>query len=203
MTGLSTSLLTLVLGYFIGAFPSADVVARLRGARIQEVGSGNVGAMNTARNLGWVWGFLVFALDVGKGVLAAYVGLLVGSVAETALISGLVAGVGAVWGHIWSPYIGFRGGKGLATTLGVALPIYPLGGLSGFALLIVLVLLLRRVARAGVVLALLYPFAVHLAVGLGGAAPGFLWLTTLSAALIALAVGVKHAPSLRGDEPIF
>ena len=196
-------LLAPLLGYLIGAFPSADVIARLRGTRIQEVGSGNVGAMNTARNLGWVWGLLVFALDVGKGMLAAYSGLFAGSFADTATISGLAAGVGAVWGHIWSPYIGFRGGKGLATTLGVALPLYPLGGLSGFALLIVLVLLLRRVALAGVMLALLYPFAVHLAVGLGGAAPGFLWLTTLSALLIALAVGIKHVPSLKGDEPIF
>lgn len=203
MTLFFTLLLALVLGYLIGAFPSADLVARLRGARIQEVGSGNVGAMNTARNLGWAWGLLVFALDVGKGVLAAYSGLLTGSFADAALSAGLAAGVGAVWGHIWSPYIGFRGGKGLATTLGVALPIYPLGGLSGFALLIVLVLLLRRVALAGVVLALLYPVTVFWVLELTGYPPQRLPLTTLSAALIALAVGVKHVPSLRGDKPIF
>ena len=193
----------LLLGYFIGAFPSAAIVARLRGKKIEEVGSGNVGAMNTARNLGWLWGLIVFALDVGKGALAAYAGLFVGSLADVALVASLAAGVGAVWGHIWSPYLGFRGGKGLATTLGVALPVYPLGGLGGFALLIVLVLLLRRVALASVVLACLYPFAVHLIFGLSGAAPQALWLTTLSAALIALAVGVKHIASLEGDEPIF
>ena len=192
------TLLALASGYFIGAFPSAAVIARLRGARIQEVGSGNVGAMNTARNLGWAWGLLVFALDVGKGALAAHIGLLLGGT-----LGGLFAGVGAVWGHIWSPYLGFRGGKGLATTLGVALPVYPLGGLGGFALLIVLVLLLRRVALASVVLACLYPFAVHLIFGLSGAAPQALWLTTLSAALIALAVGVKHVGSLEGDKPVF
>lgn len=192
------SVLALLLGYLVGAFPSAAVVARLRGTRISEVGSGNVGAMNTARNLGWLWGLIVFALDIGKGLLAAYLGLLLGGT-----LAGLLAGVGAVWGHIWSPYLGFRGGKGLATTLGVALPLYPLGGLGGFALLIVLVLLLRRVALAGAVLACLYPFAVHLIVGLGGASVSFLWLTTLSAALIALAVGIKHVPSLKNDKPIF
>ncbi len=197
------TLLALLLGYLIGAFPSAAVIARLRGTRIEEVGSGNVGAMNTARNLGWLWGLIVFALDVGKGALAAYVGLFVGSLADVALAASLAAGVAAVWGHIWSPYLGFRGGKGLATTLGVALPVYPLGGLGGFALLIVLVLLLRRVALAGVVLAFLYPVTVYLIVGLGEVTPHFLWLTTLSAALIALAVGIKHVPSLKGDKPIF
>ncbi len=198
-----STLLALVLGYLIGAFPSADIIARLRGTRIQAVGSGNVGAMNTARNLGWTWGLLVFVLDAGKGALAAYVGLLVGSFAAAALSAGLAAGVGAVWGHIWSPYIGFRGGKGLATTLGVALPIYPLGGLSGFALLIVLVLLLRRVALAGVVLALFYPITVFLVLERTGHPPPFLQLATLSAAFIALAVGIKHVPSLKGDKPIF
>ena len=197
------TLLALLLGYFIGAFPSAAVIARLRGARIREVGSGNVGAMNTARNLGWVRGLIVFLLDVGKGAFAAYVGLFIGSAMATGITAPLAAGVGAVWGHIWSPYLGFRGGKGLATTLGVALPIYPLGGLSGFALLIVLVLLLRRVALAGVVLALLYPVTVYIVVGLGEVSPQFLWLTTLSAALIALAVGIKHVPSLGGDKRIF
>lgn len=197
------TLFALLLGYFIGAFPSAAVIARLRGARIREVGSGNVGAMNTARNLGWVWGLIVFLLDVGKGALAAYLGLLIESLMSTGVTVPLAAGVGAVWGHIWSPYLGFRGGKGLATTLGVALPIYPLGGLSGFALLIVLVLLLRRVALAGVVLALLYPVTVYFVVGLGEVTPQFLRLTTLSAVLIALAVGIKHVPSLRGDKRIF
>ena len=197
------TLFALLLGYLVGAFPSAAVIARLRGARIREVGSGNVGAMNTARNLGWVWGLIVFLLDVGKGALAAYVGLLIGSLANVGVVAPLAAGVGAVWGHIWSPYLGFRGGKGLATTLGVALPIYPLGGLGGFALLIVLVLLLRRVALAGVVLALLYPITVYFVVGFGEVTPQFLRLTTLSAALIALAVGIKHVPSLKGDKRIF
>ena len=192
-------LLALLLGYFIGAFPSAAVIARLRGARIQEVGSGNVGAMNAARNLGWFWGVLVFVLDLGKGVLAVYLGLLVGS----DVTAPLTAGVGAVWGHLWSPYLGFRGGKGLATTLGVALPIYPLGGLSGFALLLILILILRRVALSAVVLACLYPLVVYTILSLGSAPPQTQLLATLSAVFIALAVGYKHLPSLRQEKPIF
>ena len=193
------TLLAFILGYFIGAFPSAAVIARLRGARIQEVGSGNVGAMNAARNLGWFWGVLVFGLDLGKGALAVYLGLLTSS----NMTAPLAAGVGAVWGHLWSPYLGFRGGKGLATTLGVALPIYPLGGLSGFALLIVLILILRRVALSAVVLACLYPLAVYTALRLGDAPPQTQLFVTLSATFIALAVGYKHLSSLRRDKPIF
>ena len=108
----------LVLGYLIGAFPSAFLVGKLKGQNIFKVGSGNMGAMNAARNLGYGLGVLVLLVDLAKGALATYLGLQLFS---PNILPAFVAGVGAVIGHTWSIYIGFKGGKGLATGFGVSL----------------------------------------------------------------------------------
>jgi len=183
-----TALLALLLGYLLGALPSAALAARLKGKRIFEVGSSNMGAMNTARNLGWGLGALVLLLDLGKGALATALGLQLGG---GDLLPALAGGLGAVLGHLWSVYVGFRGGKGLATTLGVALPLYPLGGLYALLLLLALTALLRDVTRGVLLTALLYPGAVYLS--LLQHAPTERTLITLGAAAVALPVALKHA----------
>jgi glycerol-3-phosphate acyltransferase PlsY len=185
-------LLSLLTGYLIGSLPSAVLAARLKRQDIFAVGSSSMGAMNTARNLGWGLGALVLLLDLGKGALASAAGLWLGSLAGDSLFIPLAAGVGAVVGHLWSVWVGFRGGKGLATTLGVALPVYPLGGLYALLLLLVLVALLRRVTAATFLTALCYPLCIHLSL-LHAAPPTRLWATTLGAGLIALLVAFKHA----------
>ena len=160
----------LAAGYLLGSLPFAAWIARIRGAVIFEVGSGNMGAMNTARNLGFWPGALVLALDAAKGALATSVGLALarlgatsGGPAATALLPPLAAGLGAILGHAFSLYMGFRGGKGLAAALGVALPLYPLGGAAGVALLIVLTLAMRsRSGVAAVITVSLYPGLVAL-----------------------------------------
>ena len=190
-------LLSLLLGYLIGSLPSAALVARLKRRDIFAVGSSSMGAMNTARNLGWGLGALVLLLDLGKGALASTAGLWLGSLAGDSLFIPLAAGVGAVVGHLWSVWVGFRGGKGLATTLGVALPVYPLGGLYALLLLLVLIALLRRVTAATFVTALCYPLCIYLSLP-PSAPPSRLWATTLAAGLIALLVAFKHALPVSG-----
>ena len=194
-------LLGLLLGYLIGSLPSAALVARLKRQDIFALGSNSMGAMNTARNLGWGLGALVLLLDLGKGALASAAGLWLGSLSglplAPSLSVALVAGVGAVVGHLWSAWVGFRGGKGLATTLGVALPVYPLGGLYALLLLLVLIALFRRVTAATFVTALCYPLCIYLSLLLS-APPSRLWATTLGAGLIALLVALKHALPVRG-----
>ncbi len=152
------------IGYLIGAIPNADIVARLRGTRIFEVGSGNMGAMNAARNLGFAFGLLVFALDVGKGALVTFLGLQMaaatGAVGLQGLAFPLAAGIGAVAGHAWSPYVRFRGGKALATTLGLSLPLYPLGGFYGLILITALALILKRTVLASILTMVFYPALV-------------------------------------------
>ena len=156
-----TVLFALLVGYLIGSFPSAVLAARLKRQDIFAVGSSSMGAMNTARNLGWALGVLVLLLDLGKGALASGFGLWLGGFGDDPLAP-LAGGVGAVIGHLWSVWVGFRGGKGLATTLGVTLPVYPLGGLYALVTLLVLIAVFRKVTPATFVTALFFPVGVFL-----------------------------------------
>lgn len=108
------------IGYFIGAINPATLIARPLGADLRQVGSGNPGATNVGRALGPRWGVLVALLDIVKGFAPAFVfGVLGGEIA------GEIAGLAAVIGHITSPFLKGRGGKGVATTLGAILGVQP------------------------------------------------------------------------------
>lgn len=196
---LLATLLALLVGYLLGSIPTAAWLARLRGASIFEVGSGNMGAMNTARNLGLALGIAVFVIDAGKGALATVLGSALAPAASPGpalvlLLPPLAAGLGAVLGHGFSLYAGFRGGKGLAAAAGAALPLYPVGALVTAALLIVLTLLLRpRTGLAAVITVSLYPFLVVGILMWGGASTAR--ALTIGAGVAAMAVVVlgKHA----------
>lgn len=114
-------LLAALVGYGLGAVNPAAIVARVFGVDLRSTGSGNPGATNVGRALGPRWAVLVGFLDILKGFLPAYVfSSLVGQTA------GEIAGLAAVVGHITSPYLKGRGGKGVATTLGAILGVQPL-----------------------------------------------------------------------------
>jgi glycerol-3-phosphate acyltransferase PlsY len=109
------------VGYGLGAVNPAAIVARVFGVDLRATGSGNPGATNVGRALGPRWGVLVGVLDVLKGFVPAVLfGTFVGQT------SGEIAGLAAVVGHITSPYLKGRGGKGVATTLGAILGVQPL-----------------------------------------------------------------------------
>ncbi len=115
-------LLGSLIGYVIGMFPSADLVARLasRGAvDLRESGSGNPGGLNAARVLGKKWGLLVIVMDAAKGALAGVVGLAMGDPGAYA------AGTAVIAGHCWPVYNGFRGGKGVAAAGGSFFSVFP------------------------------------------------------------------------------
>jgi glycerol-3-phosphate acyltransferase PlsY len=118
----------LVGGYLIGSVPSGYVVARLGGVEdIRRVGSGNIGATNVLRTLGWKYGLVVLGLDAAKGVLGA---LLVrwsggGRVGQT------VGGLSAMVGHLWPCTLRFKGGRGVATGLGLMAVLDPVAALVG------------------------------------------------------------------------
>lgn len=184
-------LLSFVIAYFIGSFPTAYLAGRLKGKNIFATGSGNMGAMNTARNVGYVLGVLVLLLDLAKGALATYLGL------QFADFTGaLAAGIGVVLGHAFSVFVKFRGGKGLATALGVSLPLYPLGGLAALVLLLVFIALFRNTSRASIIVAVLYPFLVTYVTYLSSR--GFsLQLLFVGVLVIAVIIFIKHIPDLR------
>lgn len=184
-------LLSFIIAYFIGSFPTAYLAGRLKGKNIFATGSGNMGAMNAARNVGYVLGVLVLLIDLAKGALATYLGLQIAD-----FTGALAAGIGVVLGHAFSVFVKFRGGKGLATALGVSLPLYPLGGLAALVLLLVFIALFRNTNRASVVLAVLYPFLVTYITYLSG--KGFsLQLLFIGVLVIAVLIFIKHIPDLR------
>ena len=173
----------LLIGYLIGGLPSAVLLAKLKGRNVFEVGSSNMGAMNVARNLGYGLGILVLILDIGKGALAAYLGSLFS--AEAALSAGL----GVVLGHLWSPYVGFKGGKALSTTFGVSLILYPLAALIILVILMLAILLAKGVARGVLLASPFYPLSVFFT--------NESTASTITALLIASLVVFKHLPELK------
>ncbi|HAZ28108.1 TPA: acyl-phosphate glycerol 3-phosphate acyltransferase [Candidatus Acetothermia bacterium] len=115
-----------VLGYLLGGVPTAYVAGRLRGVDIRRRGSGNVGGTNALRVLGWKVGVGVMALDAAKGYLAVALLPRLPLPGGEPVYLGLGAGAAVVFGHVFSPYLGFRGGKGVATAAGVLLALAPL-----------------------------------------------------------------------------
>ncbi len=139
-------------GFFLGAVPFAVLFGLLQRKNLLEEGSGNPGAINAIRVLGWVPGLLVLILEIAKGFFAVAFGEALGGY-EGALL----AGAAAVWGHAYTPFLLFRGGKGIAPALGVLLAVNPV--LAGISALIYALfwLALRHPYRAAFSLALTFP----------------------------------------------
>lgn len=182
------------------------MVGRARGVDLRTAGSKNIGATNAFRVLGPRWGALVFALDVIKGLVATFLpawlsGFLPNASGLDPRMLSLAAGVAAILGHVFTPWLGFRGGRGVATSLGVFLGILPVPSLLALALWVVLLLISRRVSVGSVGAALAYPFLVAL---FTGSDPQRVAILVVSS-LISLLILVRHGPNIRrllnGTEP--
>jgi glycerol-3-phosphate acyltransferase PlsY len=115
------SVLSIGFGFLLGSIPFGVVIARRRGIDLRTRGSGNIGATNATRVMGLGWGALVLVLDAGKGALATWIAMrLTGC--DWIVVSACFA---AVLGHCFSPFLGWKGGKGVATALGVFVVIDP------------------------------------------------------------------------------
>ena len=195
------TLLAALAAYLLGSFPSAYLLARLKGRDIFAVGSGNMGAMNTARNLGYGLGALVFLLDVGKGVLASYLGLLIGG---ESLAPAFAACVGVAAGHAWSLFAGFRGGKALATGWGAVTLLLPWGGALAIVTLTVLSLSLKgRSVLAAVIVICLFPLMMLLDASFRYPQASTVTTAIVGSSLMAAVVLYKHLPGLRQENASF
>ena len=114
--------------YLIGSFPSGFVIGRTRGVDLRTQGSGNIGATNALRVLGKKWGYLCFALDIGKGALAVWLAKLAAAPAWNAdpTWAAILAAIAVLVGHTFPVWLGFKGGKGIATSGGVAIALFPI-----------------------------------------------------------------------------
>ena len=162
-------ILTALAAYLLGSIPTGFLVGKARGADIRTIGSGNIGATNVVRYFGMASGVLVLMADVLKGWLAvAVMAHLFWSwfVPAQDLVSQerleMIAGIAAVLGHNFTPWLGFKGGKGIATSAGVLLALVPLSLLIIFAVWIVVFATSRYVSLASICASLALPLATWL-----------------------------------------
>ena len=140
-----SQIILIAASYLVGAIPFGLVLSRGSGIDIRQQGSKNIGATNVSRLLGKKLGFCTLLLDIAKGYLPMFVaGLLLGDVPNRNLVVGL-CGAASILGHMFPVYLGFRGGKGVATALGVFLYLAPR------ALLFCLAVFLAAVGLSGYV----------------------------------------------------
>jgi glycerol-3-phosphate acyltransferase PlsY len=170
--------------YLIGMFPSAALVARANGIDITTFGSGNPGASNVTRALGWRKGIWVFVLDALKGAIAAGLGLLVDGRPAAYWL-----GAAAIVGHVFPIISRFRGGKGVATGAGVMVVLHPFVTAGLAVVWIALSRLTSKASIASIAVIVLFPVGL-----LASGAPG--WELAATIGLCAL-VMARHLGNLK------
>jgi acyl phosphate:glycerol-3-phosphate acyltransferase len=154
-------ILLIIIAYLIGSIPTAVLVSKyFFGIDIREYGSGNAGATNTFRVLGKQWGTFVMVVDVLKGVLASFLYLLLpyyltNEWDRTNFMIGL--GLAAVVGHIFPIWANFKGGKGVATLLGMVIAIQPIVALCVIGVFLLVLYLTRFVSLSSILASVAFP----------------------------------------------
>lgn len=160
----------IILSYLVGSIPTSIIISKLfHGIDIREHGSGNAGGTNVMRVLGWKKGLLVIILDALKGAVAVvfvarlhYGGLPFQNVSpfDDFTLVQIIAGIAAVIGHIWTIFAGFRGGKGIATALGMLIMIVTIDMLVALGIFILVVSISRYVSLGSILAALSVPLTL-------------------------------------------
>jgi glycerol-3-phosphate acyltransferase PlsY len=187
-----------ILCYLIGSFPSGYLVGKSQGIDIRQHGSRNIGATNVLRVMGKKWGYLVFLCDSLKGFLAVKLGVLLAAAAGTggdATLAGVAGGICCIIGHNYTVWLGFKGGKGIATSIGVLLAIVPI-------LIVMIVLLVwlavffiwKYVSLASVSAALSLPLAVLILFPL--VAHGNYWVLVIFSIIVATLAVWRHRSNI-------
>ncbi len=195
-------LAAIVIAYLLGATPTSYIAAKMAGVDLRRVGSGNLGATNLYRVLGWKYAVPAGMIDVAKGYVAA---VFLSSIAGASLSGGhlwipLVVGSAAIVGHVFPVYLRFRGGKGVATAAGVVLGVAPVPLLVSVGVWSLLLLSTGFMSLASMSAALAFPVAALIV------APADVHLFAASL-IIASFIIVNHRSNIRrlfqGTEPRF
>jgi glycerol-3-phosphate acyltransferase PlsY len=187
------SAVMVILAYLLGSIPFSFVVSRWLGrVDIRFQGSGNIGATNVLRSAGLGYALLAVVGDIVKGMLAAWLGLLVGGV-----VLGAWCAAAAVIGHCWPVYLQFRGGKGVATSAGVLLVLTPRVFLALLVIFVATVAIFRIVSVGSLVAAIVNPVVIAVIYQS--------WPLIVMGAILSLIVIYRHHSNIdrlrRGIEP--
>ena len=189
---IANGVISIVIGYFLGSIPSAYIFTRLvTGKDIRQLGSGTVGSFNTYREVGAKAGIAVAIADMGKGAATVAIAYQLFAVSLPFV---LAAGLTAIVGHMWTPFLKFRGGMGMGTMVGVMATLLPFHGywqqlLMFFGVIAVPLLITRNIALS-VIMALL---ALPIILWVGTESVSF----TILAAVIFVIIGLKFLPTAR------
>jgi acyl phosphate:glycerol-3-phosphate acyltransferase len=150
--------------YLLGSIPFGYLAGRLQGIDIRQAGSCNVGATNVVRVLGKGYGYPVFALDCSKGFAAVKIAMLMATgwppEWNSPEIFGILGAMCSVLGHLYPPWLKFKGGKGVATSAGALLALTPVATLIGVAIWIIVFWLTRYVSLASLTAAVVLPIVI-------------------------------------------
>ena len=198
--------LILVGSYLVGAIPFSYIAGKLlKGIDLRDHGSGNLGASNTFRNLGAAAGAVVLILDVAKGYFPVFVAVRMADASGVPVHwLALSAGFAAIMGHMFSIYLKFYGGKGIATSAGAFLAISPYAMLASFSVFLIVFAAKRIVSLASLGGSVTLPVFVYLFDRLD-LSPSHWSYTVVTVALV-LVIIYKHRSNIRrlagGNEPV-
>ncbi len=156
--------LVLVITFLLGSVPWGLVISKVFfGKDLRDEGSGNIGTTNAIRSMGKVGGYAVFVLDFGKGLLSGFIGVWIGTAFGLddagVRLATAVAFLGCTYGHIFSPWLGFKGGKGIAVAIGCLFVTFgPVGAIIELLIFAVLVVTTKYVSLGSVAAAAACPF---------------------------------------------
>lgn len=194
--------LAIIAAYLLGSIPFGLLIAKAHGKDLRSIGSGNIGATNVSRALGRKWAYFCFALDVLKGLIPMLVTMLIAEPDSVIMLwLWLAVGCAAILGHIFPIYLKFKGGKGVATSFGVALGLWPYFTVCAlfFAVTwVVVVLIWRYVSLASIAASVTIPLVLIVAIIL---TPGWdfgnLWPILIAAVAIPVMVIIRHRENIK------
>jgi glycerol-3-phosphate acyltransferase PlsY len=194
--------LAIIASYLLGSIPFGLLIAKAHGKDLRSIGSGNIGATNVSRALGRKWAYFCFVLDVLKGLIPMLATMLIAEPDSIlTLWLWLAVGCAAILGHIFPIYVKFKGGKGVATSFGVALglwPYYTICVIFAAVVWVVIVLIWRYVSLASIAASVTFPLVLTTAIIL---VPGWdiakLWPILITAVAIPVMVIIRHRENIK------
>ncbi len=198
--------IAIISAYLIGSIPFGLLITAAHGKDLRKIGSGNIGATNVARALGKKWAYICFALDLLKGLVPMLltrplISTQIHNNYITLLILWLIVGCAAILGHVFPIYLKFKGGKGVATSFGVALGLWPYfttSALFALSIWLVVALIWRYVSLASIAAAISFPafliFAIFLQPEWRFAS---LWPLVIASVAIPLMVIIRHRENIK------